>query len=137
MAAIASLIHDVTGTIGLYSLFQLEFNVSSIAALLTIIGYSVNDSVVLFDRIRELLARDRTVPLPRLTNQAILQTLPRTVSTGTGAALILTALAVLADGTLTDFALALLIGGAFTFVYWGVRLPAKLGYGWFPTMPWS
>lgn len=74
------------------------------------IGYSVNDSVVLFDRIRELLGRNRAMPLPRLTNQAILQTLPRTVSTGTGAALILSALAVLADGALTDFALALLIG---------------------------
>ena len=57
VAAIASLVHDVTGTIGLYSLLQLEFNLSSIAAILTIIGYSLNDKVVIFDRIRENLAQ--------------------------------------------------------------------------------
>ena len=63
VAAIASLIHDVTGTIGLYSLFQLEFNVSSIAAILTIIGYSLNDKVVIFDRIRENLRKYKRMPL--------------------------------------------------------------------------
>ena len=63
VAAIASLIHDVTGTIGLYSLFQLEFNVSSIAAILTIIGYSLNDKVVIFDRIRENLRKYKQMPL--------------------------------------------------------------------------
>ncbi|RSS86027.1 protein translocase subunit SecD, partial [Streptomyces sp. WAC02707] len=78
---------------------------------LTVIGYSVNDSVVLFDRIRELLAgKDRKASFARLTNRAILQTLPRTVNTGMGAVLILASLAVLADDSLTDFALALLIG---------------------------
>src|ERR671924_470794 len=66
VAAIASLIHDVTGTIGLYSLFQLEFNVSSIAALLTIIGYSLNDKVVIFDRIRENLRKYKRMPLVQL-----------------------------------------------------------------------
>ena len=65
VAAIASLIHDVTGTIGLYSLFQLEFNLSSIAAILTIIGYSLNDKVVIFDRIRENLRKYERMPLVR------------------------------------------------------------------------
>ncbi|MFD4874385.1 hypothetical protein ACFWOB_13545 [Streptomyces sp. NPDC058420] len=82
----------------------------SAAALLTVIGYSVNDSVVLFDRIRELARRDRAAPFSRIADQALLQTLPRTVNTGMGSAFILTALAVLGGDTLTDFALALLIG---------------------------
>jgi preprotein translocase SecF subunit len=71
VAAIASLIHDVTGTIGLYSLFQLEFNVSSIAALLTIIGYSLNDKVVIFDRVRENLRKYKRMPLVELLDVSI------------------------------------------------------------------
>ena len=66
VAAIASLVHDVTGTIGLYSLLQLEFNLSSIAAILTIIGYSLNDKVVIFDRIRENLRKYKKMPLTEL-----------------------------------------------------------------------
>ncbi|MGW2888467.1 protein translocase subunit SecD [Streptomyces griseoruber] len=127
-AAVGALVHDVVILVGVFAWLGKPIDGLFLAALLTVIGYSVNDSVVLFDRIRELLARDRTVPLPRLTNQAILQTLPRTVSTGTGAALILTALAVLADGTLTDFALALLIGlavGTYSSVF--TAAPLTLG----------
>src|SRR5919109_567385 len=75
VAAIASLIHDVTGTIGLYSLFQLEFNVSSIAALLTIIGYSLNDKVVIFDRVRENLRKFKRMPLVQLLDLSINETL--------------------------------------------------------------
>ncbi|WUB66912.1 protein translocase subunit SecD [Streptomyces sp. NBC_00582] len=109
-AAVGALVHDVVILVGVFAWLGKPVDGLFLAALLTVIGYSVNDSVVLFDRIRELLARDRTTPPPRLTNRAILQTVPRTVNTGTGAALVLTALAVLADGALTDFALALLIG---------------------------
>ncbi|WP_460061073.1 protein translocase subunit SecD [Streptomyces sp. YKOK-I1] len=131
-AAVGALVHDVVVLVGVFAWLGKPIDGLFLAALLTVIGYSVNDSVVLFDRIRELLARDRVMPLPRLTNLAILQTLPRTVSTGTGAALILTALAVLADGTLTDFALALLIGlavGTYSSVFTAAPLtlarPAK------------
>ena len=81
VAAIASLIHDVTGTIGLYSLLQLEFNVSSIAALLTIIGYSLNDKVVIFDRVRENLRKYKRMPLVELLDLSINETLSRTVLT--------------------------------------------------------
>ncbi len=109
-AAVGALAHDVLILVGVFAWLGKPVDAIFLAALLTVIGYSVNDSVVLFDRIRELLARDRTTPLPCSTNRAILQTLPRTVNTGMGAALILTALAVLADDALTDFALALLIG---------------------------
>jgi SecD/SecF fusion protein len=81
-----------------------------LAALLTVIGYSVNDSVVVFDRIRERLRERRRAPLGTLVNQACLQTIPRTVNTGLGALFILTALFLLGGETLTDFALALLVG---------------------------
>ena len=78
VAAIASLVHDVTGTIGLYSLLQLEFNLSSIAAILTIIGYSLNDKVVIFDRIRENLRKYKKMPLTELLDLSINETLSRT-----------------------------------------------------------
>ncbi|WP_437088687.1 protein translocase subunit SecD [Streptomyces sp. enrichment culture] len=110
VAAVGALAHDVLILAGVFAWLGKPVDGVFLAALLTVVGYSVNDSVVLFDRVRELLARDRATPLPLLTNRAILQTLPRTVNTGMGAALVITALAVLADGALTDFALALLIG---------------------------
>jgi hypothetical protein len=81
-----------------------------LAALLTVIGYSVNDSVVVFDRIRERLGQRTKESLEALANQACLQTIPRTINTGLGALFILAALFVLGGETLTDFALALLIG---------------------------
>jgi SecD/SecF fusion protein len=81
-----------------------------LAALLTVIGYSVNDSVVVFDRIRERLRARTREPLDKLANDACLQTIPRTVNTGLGALFILAALFVLGGDTLTDFALALGVG---------------------------
>lgn len=128
-AAVGALAHDVIVLVGVFAWLGKPVDGLFLAALLTVIGYSVNDSVVLFDRIRELLGRDRTTPLPRLTNDAILQTLPRTVNTGMGAALILTALAVLADDALTDFALALLIGlavGTYSSVFTAAPLTVEL-----------
>jgi SecD/SecF fusion protein len=128
-AAVGALAHDAVILIGVFAWLGKPIDGLFLAALLTVIGYSVNDSVVLFDRIRELIARDRATPLPRLTNQAILQTLPRTVNTGMGAALILTALAVLADNMLTDFALALLIGltvGTYSSVFTAAPLTITL-----------
>ncbi|WP_305889375.1 protein translocase subunit SecD [Streptomyces rugosispiralis] len=128
-AAVVALAHDVVILIGAFAWLGKPIDGVFLAALLTVIGYSVNDSVVLFDRVRELLGRDRTTPLPRLTNQAILQTLPRTVNTGMGAAFILTALAVLADDTLADFALALLIGlavGTCSSVFTAASLTVEL-----------
>lgn len=110
VAAVGALAHDVLILAGVFAWLGRPVDGVFLAALLTVVGYSVNDSVVLFDRVRELLAHDPATPVARLTDRAILQTLPRTVTTGTGAALILVALAVLADGALTDFALALLIG---------------------------
>ncbi|GGX66162.1 protein translocase subunit SecDF [Streptomyces minutiscleroticus] len=112
-SAVAALAHDVIILIGVFAWLGKPVDGVFLAALLTVIGYSVNDSVVVFDRIRELTGGSRTAhkaPFASLANRALLQTLPRTVNTGMGAAFILTALAVLGGDTLTDFALALLIG---------------------------
>ncbi|MFF0746871.1 protein translocase subunit SecD [Streptomyces sp. NPDC004111] len=128
-AAVGALAHDVLILVGVFAWLGKPVDGIFLAALLTVIGYSVNDSVVLFDRIRELLAKERGRSLARLSNRAILQTLPRTVNTGMGAALILAALAVLADDALTDFALALLIGlavGTYSSVFTATPLAIEL-----------
>ncbi|MFF3446529.1 protein translocase subunit SecD [Streptomyces sp. NPDC002667] len=109
-SAVAALAHDAVILVGAFAWLGKPVDGVFVAALLTVIGYSVNDSVVVFDRIRELGRRDRGQPFARVANRALLETLPRTVNTGMGAAFILTALAVLGGDTLTDFALALLIG---------------------------
>ncbi|MEU9737274.1 protein translocase subunit SecD [Streptomyces sp. NPDC048002] len=109
-AAVAALAHDVVILVGVFAWLDKPVDGVFLAALLTVVGYSVNDSVVVLDRVRELTRRDRAAPLARVAERALLQTLPRTVHTGTGAALVLTALAVLGGDSLTDFALALLIG---------------------------
>ncbi len=108
--AVAALAHDVVILTGVFAWLGKPIDGVFLAALLTVIGYSVNDSVVVFDRIRELWRKDAKAPLARVTNQAILQTVPRTVNTGIGVIFILAALALLGGDSLTDFALALLIG---------------------------
>ncbi|WP_432118786.1 protein translocase subunit SecD [Streptomyces sp. bgisy032] len=128
-AAVAALAHDAVLLVGVFAWLGKPLDGVFLAALLTVIGYSVNDSVVVFDRIRELRRRDRATPLPHLADRAILQTLPRTVNTGAGAALILTALAVLGGDTLTDFALALLIGlavGTYSSVFTATPLALEI-----------
>lgn len=128
-SAVAALVHDVVILVGVFAWLGKPVDGVFLAALLTVIGYSVNDSVVLFDRIRELARRDRAAPFSRIADQALLQTLPRTVNTGMGAAFILTALAVLGGDTLTDFALALLIGlavGTYSSMFTATPLAVEL-----------
>ena len=102
--------HDVAILLGLFAWLGKPLDGVFLAALLTVIGYSVNDSVVVFDRIRERLRARTREPLGTLANEACLQTVPRTINTGLGALFILAALFVLGGDTLTDFALALLVG---------------------------
>jgi SecD/SecF fusion protein len=110
-AAVIAMFHDVAILLGLFAWLGKPLDgVVFLAALLTVIGYSVNDSVVVFDRIRERLRERRREPLATLVNEACLQTIPRTVNTGLGALFILAALFLLGGDTLTDFALALLVG---------------------------
>ncbi|MEU0220717.1 protein translocase subunit SecF, partial [Streptomyces sp. NPDC006265] len=127
-AAVVALLHDVVILIGVFAWLGKPVDGVFLAALLTVIGYSVNDSVVLFDRVRELTRRGPGSPFAGTVNQAILQTLPRTVNTGMGAAFTLTALAVPGGSSLTDFALALLIGlavGTYSSVF--TAAPVAIG----------
>ncbi|POX56249.1 protein translocase subunit SecD [Streptomyces sp. Ru71] len=128
-SAVAALAHDVVILVGIFAWLGKPVDGVFLAALLTVIGYSVNDSVVVFDRIRELQRPGRKKPFAAVANQALLQTLPRTVNTGMGAAFILTALAVLGGDTLTDFALALLIGlvvGTYSSMFTATPLAIEL-----------
>ncbi|MGD9511271.1 MAG: protein translocase subunit SecF [Geminicoccaceae bacterium] len=81
IGAIASLIHDVSATIGIYAISGIEFNLTSVAAVLTIVGYSLNDTVVIYDRVRENLRRYKAMPLPDLLDRSINETLARTMMT--------------------------------------------------------
>ncbi|MFI2641471.1 protein translocase subunit SecD [Streptomyces sp. NPDC018610] len=128
-AAVSTLAHDVVILVGVFAWLGKPVDGVFLAALLTVIGYSVNDSVVVFDRVRELLRQDREAPLADVTDRAILQTLPRTVNTGMGAVLILASLAVLGGDSLTDFALALLIGlavGTYSSVFTAAPIAVEL-----------
>ncbi|MBU2667260.1 protein translocase subunit SecD [Actinoplanes bogorensis] len=109
-AAVLAMAHDVVILIGAFAWLGKPVDGVFLAALLTVVGYSVNDSVVVFDRIRELVRGRRRTPFATVANTACLQTVPRTVNTGLGAVFILLALAVLARSSLGDFAIALLIG---------------------------
>ena len=109
-AAVMAMAHDVIILVGVFAWLGKPVDGVFLAALLTVIGYSVNDTVVVFDRVREIWATARKVPFRRVVNRALLQTVPRTVNTGLGAIFILGALAVLGGDSLTDFAVALLIG---------------------------
>ncbi|MFF1898878.1 protein translocase subunit SecD [Streptomyces sp. NPDC058206] len=110
LASVAALVHDVILLVGAFAWLGRTVDGIFLAALLTVIGYSVNDSVVVFDRVRELWAKARRESVTTIANRAVLQTVPRTVNTGMGALFILAALAVLGGDSLADFALALLIG---------------------------
>ncbi|MBP5926829.1 protein translocase subunit SecD [Streptomyces scabiei] len=128
-SAVAALAHDVVILVGVFAWLGKPVDGVFLAALLTVIGYSVNDSVVVFDRVRDLGRVDRTAPFAAVANRALLQTLPRTVNTGMGAAFILTALAVLGGDSLTDFALALLIGlavGTYSSMFTATPLAVEL-----------
>jgi SecD/SecF fusion protein len=110
LSSVLAMVHDVAILIGLFAWLGKTFDGVFLASLLTVIGYSVNDSVVIFDRIREQMKLRPDDPVELVANDACLQTVPRTINTGLGAMLILISLYVLGGDTLADFALALLIG---------------------------
>ncbi|MEV8630624.1 protein translocase subunit SecD [Streptosporangium sp. NPDC051023] len=110
LAAVLALVADAAIVVGTFAWLGKTVDGVFLASMLTVIGYSVNDKVVVFDRIRELWGTRRKAPFAEVVNTAILQTVPRTVNTGLGALFILGALAVLGGDSLTDFAIALLIG---------------------------
>jgi SecD/SecF fusion protein len=128
-AAVAAMFHDVVILLGVFAWLGKTLDGVFLAALLTVIGYSINDSVVVFDRIRELRRSRSREPFADVANDACIQTVPRTINTGLGALFILTALYVFGGDTLTDFALALLVGilvGTWSSVFTATPLAVML-----------
>lgn len=110
LGAILATTHDVLLTIGMYVITGLEFNLSSIAAILTIVGYSLNDTVVVYDRVRENLRRYKKMTLPQLLDQSMNETLPRTVLTSVTTLLALFALYFFGGEVLQSFVAAMIFG---------------------------
>jgi preprotein translocase SecF subunit len=102
--------HDIIITIGMFSLFQFEFNLSIVAALLTIVGYSLNDTVVIYDRIREELRKYKKMPLTELINQALNLTLSRTLMTSITTLLALLSLYIFGGEVIKGFTFAMIWG---------------------------
>jgi len=110
LGAVVALSHDVITTIGIFALMGFEFNLSTVAAVLTIAGYSINDTVVVFDRVRENLRKYKKMPFPELLNNSINQTLSRTVITSVTTMLALLALYLLGGEVIRDFSFAMIWG---------------------------
>jgi len=120
MGAIVALIHDVMITVGVFSVFNKEFTLPIIAALLTIIGYSLNDTIIVFDRIRENLRKYHKKPLAFIINRSINETLSRTILTSATTLVVVIALFILGGGIIHDFAFALIVGivvGTYSSIY--------------------
>jgi len=120
LGAIAALIHDIIITVGVFSLFDKEFTLPVIAALLTIIGYSLNDTIVVYDRIRENIKRTPKEKLAVVVNESINQTLSRTILTSGTTLIVVACLFVLGGEVIHDFSFALLVGvvvGTYSSIY--------------------
>lgn len=125
VGALFSLFHDVSLTLGLFALFQLEFSLQIIAALLAIIGYSLNDNIVIYDRIRENLKKYRRMPLVELLDLSINETLARTVMTSLTLLVALLPLLIIGPASLFGLTLAIFFGilvGTFSSVYMGAPI---------------
>ena len=123
VGAIAALVHDVLLTIGLFSILQLEFGLSIIAAILTIVGYSLNDTVVVYDRVRENLRRYKKLPLRELLDNSINQTLSRTVLTSITTLIALFSLYIFGGEVIRGFTFAM-IWGVFVGTYSSIFIAA-------------
>ena len=113
VGAIIATIHDIVMTMGFFVVSGIEFNQSSIAAILTIVGYSLNDTVVVYDRVREDLRRYKKMPMPQLLNNAINETLSRTTLTSVTTMLALFALFIFGGEVIRSFTAAMLFGVVF------------------------
>ncbi len=120
MGAIVALIHDVIITIGIFSILDKEFTLPIIAALLTIIGYSLNDTIIVYDRIRENLRKYHKQPLKIIINRSVNETLSRTILTSLTTLFVVMALLILGGGIIHDFAFAMMVGvivGTYSSIY--------------------
>lgn len=110
VAAVLALLHDVFVVIGVFSMLQIEVDSSFVAAILTIIGYSINDTIVIFDRIRENLRINKKMPIDELIDNSVMQTLARSINTILAVIFVLVALLLVGGETTRIFSLALLVG---------------------------
>ena len=130
LGAVVALSHDVLVTAGIFSYFQFEFDLSTVAALLTILGYSVNDTVVVSDRIRENLRKYKKMELNELLNLSINETLSRTILTGVTAIAVLISLYIFGGEVIRSFNLAMLLGvviGTYSSIFIAAPLLGYLG----------
>jgi preprotein translocase subunit SecF len=130
LGAVIALAHDIILTMGVLSLFQIEFSMPSIAALLTIIGYSMNEKVISFDRLRENLRKYKKMPLADIINLSENERLSRTLITGSTALLALSGMLFLGGPTVFPFVFAMVFGifvGTYSSIY--VALPVILLWG--------
>lgn len=130
VGAVVALVHDVLITIGIFSLFQFRFDLTTIAALLTTLGYGVNDTVVVFDRLRENLIKFKTMALVDVMNLTVNETLSRTVMTATTTALAIGALLIWGGDVIRGFVFAMFLGvfiGAYSTVYLAKSVVLWLG----------
>jgi preprotein translocase subunit SecF len=130
LGAVAALIHDVVITLGVFSLLQLDFNLSVLAAILAVIGYSLNDTIVVFDRVRENFRKVRKKTSEEITNISINQTISRTLMTSFTTLMVLLSLFFLGGEVIHSFALALIIGvfvGTYSSIYVATTSALALG----------
>lgn len=132
VGALVALAHDIITTIGLFALIQHEFNLATVAAVLTIAGYSINDTVVIYDRVRENLRKYKKMPLTQLFELSVNETLSRTVLTSGTTLLALFSIYLFGGAVLADFALAMIWGivvGTYSSVFVAVPLLLYTGIG--------
>jgi len=133
LGAMVANVHDLVLTIGFMSLAQIDFDLTSIAALLTILGYSLNDTVVIYDRIREMLRRYKKMPMPDLLNASINSTLSRSVITHVTVSLALLALLLFGGQAIHSFAATMMFGvvlvGTYTSIFIAAPVLIYLGVG--------
>ncbi|WP_295541848.1 protein translocase subunit SecF [uncultured Thiohalocapsa sp.] len=130
LGAVAALVHDVIVTVGIFSVFLIEFDLTVLAAVLAVIGYSLNDTIVIFDRIRENFRKMRKGSVIEICNRSINQTLSRTIITSGTTLLVLLALYFLGGAAIEGFSLALIIGvlvGTYSTIYIATAMAVWLG----------
>ncbi len=130
VGAVVALVHDVLLTIGIFALFQIRFDLATIAALLTIVGYSINDTVVIFDRLRENLIKYKKMPLREVMNLSVNETLSRTIMTSGTTLVALIALLVLGGDVIRSFVFAIAWGivvGTYSSVFVAKNIVLFLG----------
>jgi preprotein translocase subunit SecF len=130
LGAILALFHDIIVTIGVFALFQLKFDLTIVAALLTILGYSINDTVVVFDRLRENLRKYKTMPLRDVMNLSVNETLSRTLATSLTTLIALIAMLIFGGDVIRGFVFAIIIGivlGTYSSIYVAKNLVLFLG----------